>query len=110
MTIITAKYLTANNQTNIGVDSETSTNVKYSKIDTPILLKATEDGYAEVMSGTYEEVKTEYDRLVQENEGILYEDIEGFRAEERNYNRNSSFVNPPDGDVGNSKQAGSQGL
>ena len=92
------------------VDSETSNNVKYSKIDNPVLLRASEDGYMEVMSGTYEEVKTEYDRLVQEQTYMVDEAFEGVESGKATDNRYSSAREFGRGNADNGAKAQSKGL
>ena len=75
-----------------------------------VLLESTEDGYIEIASGNYKELRAEYERLYsQENRGIYWH-FEEFRSEQGGNFLNLQSNEDGTNDVGNSRPLGSQRL
>ena len=74
------------------------------------LIKATEDGYIELFTGSFIEMRDAYERIHGKEVGSVYVNIETLRSEQGGDFRNNLYDEDGGYDVGDSGKIGSRGL
>ena len=75
-----------------------------------VLIEATADGYIELSSGKYEEVRAEYEQAYRRANNEIYGNLESYESDQGTDNWDMQYAGHGRNDGGNSEQTGSQGF